>query len=369
MATGSLSVKAMGDSLPVVEKPGLIQRVINYFNESNKKPVGKKMDISFLGGPFYSSDSKFGVGLVAAGAYNTMPEDSMTKVSNMSLSFKATTAAHFELTLGGEHIFPRDTYRLNYEINFSSIDTKYWGIGYEMCSVDSNESRYKYLASHAEAHFARRVGKAVYIGPLVTFDYVNARDYHRPWMWAGLPSRVFSYSIGASFRYDTRDNLTAPKKGVYIKFDQSFSFGWMGNKYPFKTNELTAAWYGPLWKDATLATRLHWKVTWGKTPWSLMPYLGGSEFMRGYFEGRYRDKGAADLCVELRQHVWRRHGFVVWGGVGCVFPKITEINGHELLPNYGVGYRWEFKKNVNVRLDVGFGKHEKGFFFNINEAF
>ncbi len=36
----------------------------------------------------------------------------------------------------------------------------------------------------------------------------------------------------------------------------------------------------------------------------------------------------------------------------------------------GVGYRWEFKKNVNVRLDYGFGKSgQHSFIFNINEAF
>ena len=41
-----------------------------------------------------------------------------------------------------------------------------------------------------------------------------------------------------------------------------------------------------------------------------------------------------------------------------------------MLPNVGVGYRWEFKKDVNVRLDVGMGKSGQwGFIFNINEAF
>ena len=41
-----------------------------------------------------------------------------------------------------------------------------------------------------------------------------------------------------------------------------------------------------------------------------------------------------------------------------------------ILPNFGIGYRWEFKKDVNVRLDYGFGKNgQKGFIFNINEAF
>ena len=41
----------------------------------------------------------------------------------------------------------------------------------------------------------------------------------------------------------------------------------------------------------------------------------------------------------------------------------------EILPNYGVGYRWEFKERVNIRLDFGFTRDNPNFTFNINEAF
>lgn len=170
---------AIPDSVAIEKKTGLINKIIHYFNESNKKPIGRKMDFSFIGGPYYSSDSKFGIGVVAAGEYNTCPEDSITKVSNMSLSFKATTTAHFELTLRGEHILPHDRFRLNYEVSFSSIDTRFWGIGYTQCSNDSNKSKYKYLASHAEGNFGWRFAPSIYVGPLVTFDYINARDYQK----------------------------------------------------------------------------------------------------------------------------------------------------------------------------------------------
>ena len=78
---------------------------------------------------------------------------------------------------------------------------------------------------------------------------------------------------------------------------------------------------------------------------------------------------AMDAQIELRQHVWKRNGVAVWVGAGTIFPRLSEFTPKHILPNYGFGYRWEFKKRVNVRLDLGFGKHQTGFIFNINEAF
>ena len=91
--------------------------------------------------------------------------------------------------------------------------------------------------------------------------------------------------------------------------------------------------------------------------------------MRGYYEGRYRDKCAMDVQLELRQNVWKRNGVAVWVGAGTIFPNFSELEARHILPNYGFGYRWEFKKRVKVRLDLGFGTHQTGFIFNIHEAF
>ena len=60
---------------------------------------------------------------------------------------------------------------------------------------------------------------------------------------------------------------------------------------------------------------------------------------------------------------------MVFGGFGMIFPSFRNMKAKQILPSYGIGYRWEFKKKINVRLDLGFGKHQTGFIFNINEAF
>ena len=358
-----------GDSIVVAKKRSIIGKVIDYFAEANKVRRSKGIDFSIIGGPHYSSDTKFGVGLVAAGLYYNNINDTLMPPSNMSIYFDATTSMFFKLGLRGTHIFKDDSRRFNYDINFSSVTSKFWGIGYYNNNYDGNESKYKYLNSQARLDFSWRLCEGLYLGPLASFDYINGRDFRKPWLWEGQSDRTFNVGTGLTLQYDTRDNMTAPAKGVYIRFDQRFNPRFLANKYAFSMSELKVSGYRRMWRGAVLAGMFHTRLTYGNTPWGLMSTLGGSDNMRGYFEGRYRDKCAFDCCVELRQHVWKRNGLVAWGGMGMVFPKLSEMRSRMLLPNYGVGYRWEFKKRVNVRLDLGFGRHQTGFIFSINEAF
>jgi len=101
----------------------------------------------------------------------------------------------------------------------------------------------------------------------------------------------------------------------------------------------------------------------------MLPTIGGSRVMRGYFEGQYRDKDLIDFTVELRQRIWGRHGVVVWGGVANLAPSLRKMRLRQTLPNFGAGYRFEFKQRVNIRFDVGFGRHCNSLELSINEAF
>ncbi|WP_158609878.1 hypothetical protein [Klebsiella quasipneumoniae] len=50
-------------------------------------------------------------------------------------------------------------------------------------------------------------------------------------------------------------------------------------------------------------------------------------------------------------------------------PSLSSLNNGRWLPSGGVGYRFEFKPRVNVRLDYGIGKGSSGFYFQVGEAF
>ncbi|MDE6276567.1 MAG: BamA/TamA family outer membrane protein [Muribaculaceae bacterium] len=364
---GAISPDSLA-SLPFYRK-GLIGKVYDYFDTTNDVHEEKDFDISFIGGPYYSSDTKFGLALVAAAQYRHDKEDKTVPMSDVSLTARATTSAFFELGLDGNHIFPHDRQRLSYSVSISYVKTRFWGIGYDMDVNPDNESKYKYVCSRANAAYMWRLGKRFYIGPEATFDYINGRQFEKPWLWEGQSDRTFNVGIGFTAQFDTRDNLTAPTEGINLRLDQRFNPRFLANKYAFSLSELTFSTYRGLWKGSVMAFQYHTRLTYGNTPWGLLSTLGGSHNMRGYFEGRYRDKMEMDATLELRQHVWRRNGVVAWIGAGTVFPKFSALRWRIVLPNWGVGYRWEFKKNMNVRLDVGFGRHEWGLNFSINEAF
>lgn len=345
-------------------------RFLDYFNDANKNKEHKRFDFSIIGGPHYASDTKFGLGMVAAGLYRSDPNDTLLPPSNVSLFGDVSTVGFYMLGVRGNHIAPRGRYRIDYRLYFYSFPSDFWGIGYEMGDNDDNKSEMKRWQAQAEAAFLFRVADNFYVGPMASYDYVIGKNIERPELLNGMDHHTWNVGAGVSLVYDNRDNLTNPHRGIYLNLKQMFRPRFMGNDYAFSTTKFRFDCYQQLGAGTVLAEDFGANFNFGNPSWAMMANLGGTSSMRGYYEGRYRDKHSLEATVELRQHVWKRNGIVVWAGAGTVFPKFSELRSNRILPNVGVGYRWEFKKNVNVRLDYGFGKSgQSGFLFNINEAF
>ena len=347
-----------------------IGKVIDYFGKANKGKKTRGMDFTIIGGPYYHSDMGLGIGLVASGLYRTTDADSVLPPSNASLFGKISTKGFASIGIRGTHLAPADRYRITYIAEFLADPSDYWGIGYEMDNNDANESEMKRTGVRINGSFLFHLGSSIYAGPKVMFDYIHAYKIERPELLMGMRTSLCNTGVGATISYDSRDVLTNPHRGIYASLSQSFRPKFMGNRYAFSTTELQIDGYHSLWHGATIAGDLRATFNYGNPSWYMMAQVGGSYFMRGYYEGRYRDKSMMAAQVELRQHLWRRIGVVAWGGAATVFSKFSQVQMRRMLPNAGVGFRWEFKKDVNIRLDVGFGKSgQNGFMFNINEAF
>ena len=355
---------------PTAKKRGFFKRFLDYFNDANKEKKNKRFDFSIIGGPHYSTDTKLGIGLVAAGLYRSDPSDSLSAPSNVSLFGDVSTVGFYMLGVRGTHKFPHDSHRIDYTLYFYSFPCYIWGLGYEMGDNNDNKSKMNRWQAQAKASWLLRAANDFFIGPTVALDYVYGSKFHNPELLQGERHSTFNLGVGLTAIYDSRDNLTAPKRGMYVSFQQLVRPEFLANKHLTATTDFRIDGYVPVWRGATLAGDFRTQLNFGTTEWSMLAQLGDSYSMRGYYQGRYRDKHKVEAQIELRQHVWRRNGIVVWVGAGTVFPNFKDFKMSHILPNYGLGYRWEFKKNVNVRLDYGLGKSgQSGFIFNINEAF
>lgn len=347
----------------------IITRLLDYINDTNKNTKGRKFDFSIIGGPHYATDTGWSLGLVAAALYNP-PQDSLPCPSNASLYSDISTTGYFLLGIRGVHLFPKDRQRIDYSIYFYTFPGAIWGLGYENADRGDNRTDFKRCQARLRAAWLFRLSRGFYVGPNLIYDLVDAKEPSRPELLEGQPLNLHNFGLGVTLVYDTRDVLTNPHRGMYANVSQYFRPRFLDNKFAFSTTELELSGYRRAWRGAILAANLRSTINLGNPSWAMMAGLGTPGSMRGYYEGRYRDKSKWEAQVELRQHVWHRNGFVVWAGAGQVFARVRDMRFDRILPNYGLGYRWEFKKDVNVRLDYGFGKRgQKGFLFNINEAF
>lgn len=360
---------AMEDTAARIPPRGLFKRIIAYFDDANKPKSNKRFDMSFIGGPHYSSDTQLGLGLVASGTYRHTMADTLSQPSVVALYGDVSTVGFYLLGIRGTHVFTADRNRLDYNVYFYSFPTHFWGIGYDMAKRSENKTKFKQFSFRTSVNFLHRFAPGLFAGPGAEFNRVSAKNVKNQHLWLDESLSTTALGVGAKVQFDTRDNMTAPQRGWLVTLEQKFCPRFLGNDYAFSFTAFRASHYRAVWRGGVVAGVVNARFAYGRVPWSMLSTFGGSNTMRGYYEGRYRDKDEIDLTLELRQHVWHRIGVAAWVGAGTVAPRLSAMSWRKVLPCVGVGYRWEFKRLSNVRLDFGIGRGETSFIFNINEAF
>lgn len=368
-----------GDTLRHIQTPQpqetpkrkpFLRRVVDYFGESTQdRTFEKKIDFTFAGGPSYSKNTSFGIGLLAAGLFRLDRTDSITAPSDISIFGNFSVSGFYALGVTGNTIFSHNKRRINYTAMFSSAPRSMWGIGYDAGRYNP-ESTYTEKHYLVEARYLHELLPHAYIGGLLSFEHTRGLKFTEPAYLYGQKQHYTATGIGGIVEYDSRDFIPNPFRGVYVSFQETLFPKGLGNcgKSLWRTT-VTVDAYQQVWKGGILAADLYAVFNSDGTPWPMLARMGGNQRMRGYYQGRYTDNDMITLQVELRQRIWRRIGCAVWGGAGNVFPSLAQFDWSQTLPNYGVGFRWELKKRVNVRLDYGFGKKTSGFLLSINEAF
>jgi hypothetical protein len=102
--------------------------------------------------------------------------------------------------------------------------------------------------------------------------------------------------------------------------------------------------------------------------------MGGDMMMRGYYQGRYRDKNLLAAQVEYRILPFafsKRWGAAVFAAASAVAPELRafQLDKTQFAAGGGLRYLLFQKKDIFLRLDVGFTREGPGFYFFTGEAF
>lgn len=315
----------------------------------------------------YNEEDNFGAMIGAIGLYRS-GMDTVAPLSSVSLLAGASINKSFFGIIKGTNYSKKGKFLIDYRLRYFYNNLYFWGLGYNNGNNSANKSSYKEMSTDVNVSFLFRPNQTITTGPYIGFKYVNSSDFAKPELIEGNPLFMRSLLLGIKFTYNSKDNDVIPTRGSFITFEQTIYPALWGFKSFYKTF-LIADYYLPVWKGSVFAFDLNANLNWGDSPWFMWAQLGGSTRMRGYYQGRYRDRNMISAQMEIRQKIYKNHGIAVWGGAGNIFHSFPEFNIKETLPTYGAGYRFEFMGFL-LNIDVGFGKSgQYAIIAGINQTF
>lgn len=342
--------------------------VFQYLDKKNSQKSQKAFNFSVIGGPYYTNETKVGIGLIGSGLFRLKGCENDSLPSNVSLFTNGTTSGAYAVGIQSNIYFPQMKSWFSANISFTDTPLRYWGIGYD-AGRNSEYTEYNMQQAQFSLSYFRKIAKDLSAGLVFSANDMRGKYFDDISFLNGEKRKITAMGLGLNLVYDSRDVITDPYKGMYINLENIYYPNYIGNTPSINNLNFIFRYYKEVREGTIIAFDFDSNLNFGNVPWGLMALSGGANQMRGYYNGRYRDKKLIDTQVEIRQHIYKRSGIAVWAGAGNVFSEFSRIKMKETLPTIGLGYRFRVKERTNLRLDYGFGKGQSAFYININEAF
>jgi hypothetical protein len=174
---------------------------------------------------------------------------------------------------------------------------------------------------------------------------------------------------------DFRDQPGNPRSGGLLRATYASWNDREMNQFDFGRFDGEAAYFLPIFdKKRVFAVRA--VVSYvnndpgNAVPFYFLPYIGGSDSVRGFKEFRFRDENAVFMNAEYRWEAFAGLDMAIFFDMGEVRPNWEDIDLKDSKTSYGVGFRFNTFKGVFLRLDIGAGGREgTQIFFKFGPAF
>ncbi|XOV66208.1 MAG: BamA/TamA family outer membrane protein [Fluviicola sp.] len=327
----------------------------------------------FFGLPvvFYAPETRLGFGAASILSFKTNPYDTLLRPSQVTLGGAYTLERQILFYTPFDIWLHQNDYQAKGELGYYKYFYRYYGNG----NQTQEEETYDVTFPRVRAEFTRRVHQQLYAGVKYTFDAFNITEVQEggildQGLVTGADGGVIS-GLGGIVKYDNRNSVFYPSQGWYIEGSYLRFSNNLGSDYNYNLNWIDARRYFDFQKDRVLATQVYARLSNGNVPFYHLSLLGGNQRMRGYFEGRYRDKQLVGWQAEYRTPVFWRIGVVAFAGNAVVADRISNLQWKYIRTAVGGGLRVRIdrERKINLRLDYAFSREGSGFYVTIGEAF
>nr|WP_229598252.1 BamA/TamA family outer membrane protein [Runella aurantiaca] len=302
--------------------------------------------------------------------------DTLNRLSEVQAFGFVTMKGQYGLWVDNAIYGDQDNWFLLGRMRFQKFPLLYYGIGpspsaKEPALIDAN-----YLLFRQRV--LRKIIPNLFIGPEIDYQqlyntaFKQPKDhlYEKPLGTNG----TINVGLGAALVYDNRHNVLNVRKGFFGELSFLKYHPRIGSEYTFHGVNLDVRSYHPTSPRNVLAWQVSGNFYGGNIPFNQLALMGGEMIMRGYYSGRYRDKNMIAAQVE---HRWlpfgfsKRFGAAAFAGAAVVAPKISEFSTQYIRPTAGVGLRYLLfpRRDIYLRLDVGFSEDGPNFYLFTGEAF
>jgi hypothetical protein len=368
MRNVSLSLLLVGILLaPILGDSARVQRTDTTDVRTDTSAAEPEPTADWLLLPFasYAPATKIAGGIVAGYYHPARPSSNAELTLTVTQRRQLTARFEPELYLAGSQ------WRVEGMLLGSKYPDALYGIGGE--TPASAEESYTARYATVDLVAQRRLRPRLRMGPRVFARVGTVTDPEEggriaqgrvPGAEGGLNA-----GLGLSALWDGRNNIYYPRQGTYAEAVATwYSAGW-GSSYTFGQLKTDLRSYRPAGRGV-LAAQAYATATLGQAPFQLLPLLGGSDRMRGYREGRFRDDVYWTVQAEYRMPlVWRLKG-TAFVSVGEVGPRIGSALFDGIETAVGLGGRFRLTDDgVHGRLDVAYSRTGVELYIALGEAF
>ena len=308
--------------------------------------------------------------------FKTNKRDSSLRLSTMPTGILYSLNNQIIVGWAANIWLPKERYNIRFENTFSKFPDKFWGLGND--TDNKAYESYTYTQFYINPQFYRKVAKDFFLG--LGFDYQRVFNILYEPNGYFVQEKVLgvydqsSYSVlGYSFivMIDSRNHTYVPNKGELFRLRFTNFDKRAGSDYTFQTIEIDYRKFIKITNRSTLALHSLGVFNFGDIPFRNLAQLGGSNIMRGYYLGRYRDEKFWAAQAEYRFPIKGRFGGVGFIGTGQVMNTFSDFSLTKFKPSVGAGLRYAVLKHdkLNLRFDFGVGNNSLNYYILLAESF